>query len=134
MKLFLFLGLLFFALVTVCAQYISHNGQVLLNHAYLNLSQVGNTTSRSVRCRTNYFSCCTVVDREQGGWYLPSGLISSDSMSTPDIYVEHKNQEVCLSRKNNVNRPSGIYRCDIPTSTSVMQSLYLGLYYGSGGC
>ena len=129
-----FLGLLFIALVTVCAQYISHNRHDLLNHTYLNLSQVGNTTSRSVSCWTNYLSCCMVFHREQGGWYLPSGLIFWGSISTPDIYVEHGYQEVRLIRKNNANRPSGIYRCDIPTSTSVMQSLYLGLYYDSGGC
>ena len=50
-------------------------------------------------------------------------------------------QTVDLRRRNGATSAVGIYRCDIPTiavhddddDNSVRETVYVGLYYGSGG-
>ena len=56
------------------------------------------------------------------------------------VFEGRGSQEVYLHRNTNANSPTGIYRCDIPTNAvhggtdiSVRDTVYVGLYTGSGG-
>ena len=114
----------------------------LPNHAYVNLSLVGEHGSNSMRCHTDLSTCCGESQGiHRGDWIPPDseeGLpLYSDASA--DIYQFQRAQRVILRRRNNANMPSGIYRCDIPTNAahddsdiSVRESVYVGLYTTEG--
>ena len=122
--------------------YVFFMGETLPNHAYVNLSLVGNddSGSDSVQCHTNLITCCSRNQGEHRGDWIPPG---SDSRlpfpGSGDIYESRVAQRVDLRHRNNADMPSGLYRCDIPTDAvhddndiSVRESVYVGLY-ASGG-
>ena len=137
--------LLVWSLVEVHSQtapYVTFMGETLPNHAYVDLSLVGNALdgSDSVQCHTDLNTCCSSVQgQDRGDWYFPSGDRLQFSNEIGDIYESRLSQAVDLRRRNNADMPSGIYRCDIPTDAahndsdiSVRESVYIGLY-ASGG-
>ena len=141
---------LLWSLVEVHSQteypYVSFMGETLPNHAYVDLSLVGDddSGSDSVLCHTDLDTCCTMAQGPHLGDWIPPGSeeklpFSSDSSESGDIREAHGAQRVDLRRRNNADMPSGIYRCDIATiaahddnDTSVRESVYVGLY-ASGG-
>ena len=147
MRIPLLLLCLLWSLVEVHSQtapYVSFMGETLHNHAYVNLSLVGNDVSGSdsVQCHTDLHTCCTSMQGgNRGDWYLPQS-----ETKLPFIYTGHDDigeireaQRVDLRHRNNADGPSGIYQCHIATNavhngndTSVRESVYVGLY-ASGG-
>ena len=121
-------------------------GETLPNHAYVDLSLVGNddSGSDSVQCHTDLDTCCSGAEHIDGtehrGDWIPPGSkgrlpFSGDSV----IYENRGTQRVDLRRRNNADIPSGIYRCDIPTNavhhdtdSSLRESVYVGLYATGG--
>ena len=125
------------------APYVSFMGETLPNHAYVNLSLVGNddSGSDSVQCHTDQGTCCRSSDgSHRGDWFAPSEMrLPFHTDTSTDIYEVRGSQRVDLRHRNNVDMPSGIYRCRIATNavhddddTSVRESVYVGLY-ASGG-
>ena len=124
--------------------YVSFMGETLPNNAYVDLSLVGNddSGSDSVQCHTDLSTCCTGVQGDHRGDWIPPGseeTLPFSSDSTADVYEAHGTQRVYLRHRNNADMPSGIYRCDIATNAvhddddpSVTESVYVGLY-ASGG-
>ena len=118
--------------------YVSFMGESLPNHAYMDLTLVGEDDS--VQCRTDLSSCCSGSQgQHRGDWYFPNGT----RLPLPgqgDIYEAREDQQVDLLRIiNNATSPSGIYRCDIPTDVfndendiSVRETVYVGLYTTGG--
>ena len=116
----------------------------LPNHAYANLSLVGEVGSHSVRCHTDLSTCCTGTEGNHRGDWIPPGsdtrLPFSNDTSAGIYQVQGPlPQRVILRRRNNADMPSGIYRCDIPTNAvhddndiSVRESVYVGLYATGG--
>ena len=153
MKSPLLLLCLLWSLVEVHSQtvpYVRFMGEILPNHAYVNLFLVGNDSSGSdsVQCHTDLDTCCncsSAQDRNgsdhRGNWIPPGSdsRLPFSSEASGDVYEFHQDQRVELRRKNNADMPSGIYRCDIPTNAvhdnndiTVRESVYVGLY-ASGG-
>ena len=136
---------LLWSLVEVHSQteypYVSFMGETLPNHAYVDLSLVGEDDSGNVQCHTDLNTCCSGSQGVHRGDWIPPGSEERLPFSGDgdDIYESRGNQRVDLRRRNNAAMPSGIYRCDIPTNaahdasdTSVTESVYVGLY-ASGG-
>ena len=139
---------LLWSLVEVHSQteypYVSFMGETLPNHAYVNLSLVGNNSSGSdsVQCHTDLDSCCTSMQGDnRGDWYSPQSETKLPFIFTghDDIGEIREAQRVDLRRRNNADGPSGIYHCHIATDavhngndTSGRESVYVGLY-ASGG-
>ena len=123
--------------------YVSFMGKTQANHAYVNISQVGNDGSGSdnVQCHTDLESCCSGAQGpHRGDWYFPDGT----RLPFPgggDIFEARVAQRLDLRRSTNANSPVGIYRCDIQTNAvhedtdiSVRdRPVYVGLYNGSEG-
>ena len=144
----LFLLCLLWSLVEVHSQpkypnvsFIGGSAIALPNHAYVNLSLVGETGTYSVRCHTDLSTCCSGSEGIHHGDWIPPGSeeglpLSSDASA--DIYQIQGPQRVILRRRNNADMPSGIYRCDIATNAvhdndnSVRESVYVGLYATGG--
>ena len=141
------LVILLWSLVEVHSQtapYVSFMGENLPNHAYVNLTLVGNDKSdpgNIVRCHTDLDSCCgSNQGVHRGDWCFPNGSILGNSSHGGDIYRTRGAMRVNLRRINNAMGPSGIYRCDIPTDAvhdgndiSVRETVYVGLYPPSDG-
>ena len=132
------------SLVEVYSQtvpYVVFMGEILPNHAYVNLSLVGNG-SDSVQCHTDLSTCCTGVQGiHRGDWFTPGSEMRVPflSESSSDIYEVRGQQRVNLRRRNNADMPSGIYHCLIPTNAvhdgidiTVRESVYVGLYATGG--
>ena len=140
----LLLLVLLWSLVEVHSQtvpYVSFMGETLPNHAFVNLSLVGNAGDDSVQCRTDLSTCCSGVQgSDRGDWYYPSGdrlLFSALNV----VYQHRIAQRVDLRRNGNADMPSGIYRCDIETNavnsdysddTTTRETVYTGLYVTGG--
>ena len=110
----------------------------------MDISQLGNNVSGSdsVQCHTDLSTCC----REQqgphrGDWFPPNG--GNNRLPFPneagDIYEQRTDQKINLLHRNNANRPTGVYRCDISTvavhdvnpqltNNSLRETVYVGLY------
>ena len=126
------------------APYVSFMGETLPNHAYVNLSLVGNdgSGSDSVQCHTDLDTCCTMTQGpHRGVWNAPGSerRLPFSTDASADIYEARGAQRVYLRRRNNADMPSGIYHCHIATNavhddddSSVRESVYVGLY-ASGG-
>ena len=113
----------------------------LPNHAYVDLSLVGEVDRYSVRCHTDLRTCCTGSHR--GDWIPPGSEMRLPFMNDTSavIYQVQKEKRVILRRRNNADMPSGIYRCDIPNiathhvnDATVRESVYVGLYATGGNC
>ena len=127
------------------APYVSFMGETLPNHAYVNLSLVGEdgSGSDSVQCHTDLGTCCTNSQGyHRGDWSAPDSEMRLPLPSqSGDIYEVRGPQRVDLRRRNNVDMPSGIYRCYITTEAvhdnndiTVRESVYVGLYASGGIC
>ena len=114
------------------------------NHAYVNLSLVGEEGSHSVRCHTDLSTCCSETQGDHRGDWIPPGSDTRLPLyndTSAGIYQIQLEQRVILRRRNNAVMPSGIYRCDIATNAvhddsdnSVRESVYVGLYATGGNC
>ena len=115
--------------------YVSFMGQTLVNHSYVDLSTVGNSSngSNSIQCHTDLSTCCSGRQGpHRGDWYFPNGTILPFS---GDMYKVRGAQRVDLCRTT-ATGPTGIYRCGIATNAvhdytdifSVRDTVYVGLY------
>ena len=137
--------ILLWSLVEVHSQtapYISFMGETLPNHAYVNLSLVGDddSGSDSVQCHTDLDTCCTPSQgQDRGDWYHPDMTVVSLPNELSDVYAVYGDKRVDL-RLRNSTAMSGIYRCDIATNAvnsedpSTRESVYVGLYASGGTC
>ena len=65
-----------------------------------------------------------------GNWFFPNGtVIPSDNQS--DIYRSRGEMVVRMHRRR--GGEEGIYRCEIPDTTNVTQSIYIGVYSANTG-
>ena len=121
---------------------VSFMSQTLANHSYVDISLVGSagSGSDSVQCITDLNTCCSDTEGpHRGDWHFPNG--TRLPISGYDIYERRGSQKVHLRRRNSATPAVGIYRCDIPTNDvhddnyifSVRDTVYVGLYTGSGG-
>ena len=111
-------------------------GQTLVNHSYVNLNTVGNS-SDGVQCHTDLSTCCSDSQGvHRGDWYFPNG---TRLLFSGDMYEARGAQRVELHRTTTTG-PTGIYRCDIATNAvhhdtdiSVRDTVYVGLYTNGEG-
>ena len=66
-----------------------------------------------------------------GNWYFPNGTRVSSSSLESDFYRSSGQMMVHLNRKR--GGVEGIYRCEIPDSMNVLQTIYIGVYSASTG-
>ena len=123
------------------APYLFFMGEALPNHSYVDLNLVGDAGdgSDSVQCRTDLTTCCSGAQGvHRGDWYFPSGgRLPFNAQNV--VYELRTAQAVDLSRNDNADTPSGIYRCDIETNAvhsddrmDTRETVYAGLYATGG--
>ena len=108
-------------------------GDVLVNNSFILRGEpvnIGEGHSDSLHCVTDNSECCS---NGQGDWYDERGRqVHQGPDGEGDLYVTRGDGVVYLNRRRGGS--SGIWRCDIPDSNGVQQSIYIYLgtpYTGS---
>ena len=84
-------------------------------------------------CMTNYTGCCqtTQTQSSSGNWFFPNGTRVSSLGNNSDMYRTRGQMVVRLHHRG--GGEEGIYRCEIPDSMHVTQSIYIGVFSISTG-
>ena len=120
--------LLVFALVAVVTSQsypqFEFRGDVLVNNSYIHRGYIGEGHSDSLHCVTDNSDCCR---NGEGNWYDERGEeVQQGPVGDSDrLYVTRGNGVVYLNRRR--GGQSGMWRCDIPDSNGVQQSIYIYL-------
>ena len=122
--------------------YVSFMNQTLSNHSYVDISQVGSVarSSGDVQCRTDLSTCCSGAEGiHRGDWYFPNGTMLTFPFGNIPL-TEVRTAQMVVIRSVDATGPTGIYRCDIPTTAvhhsseiSLRDTVYIGLYTVEGG-
>ena len=95
------------------------------------LEEIGGGTDTALLCMTNQTACCrspfTGENRPTlGNWYFPNGTRVPAKGGQRDMYRNRDHSVVRMFRRG--GGVEGIYRCDIPDSKNVTQTIYIGVY------
>ena len=104
-------------------------GNVLINNSFVFRGSIGGGQDDSLRCLTNNSECCT---NGHGNWYDERGdEVRQVSDGDSDLYVTREQKVAYLNRRGGGR--VGLWRCDIPDSNGVQQSIYIYLGNLSSG-
>ena len=99
---------------------------VLTNNSYINREGIGEDVNNSLRCVTDYSDCCAGAGSDVGNWFDRNGNeVHQGADGATDLYVTRGEGVIYLNRIT--GRVSGMWRCEIPDSGGMMQSIYIYL-------
>ena len=115
--------------------WFSLNGTTYQNNSYVTLEDIG-VGNDSLLCVTNLTACCRHPytgenGSAMGNWFFPNGTRVPSSGIMWDFQRTRGQMEVILQRTR--GGEEGIYRCEIPDSRSVIQTIYIGVYSAGSG-
>ena len=120
--------------------WFSLNGTTYQNNSCVPLEDIGENDT-ALFCMTSFTACCQAPytgenGRGLGNWYFPNATtVPSSGVSSHgthwDFYRTRGQMVVALNRIR--GGVEGIYRCEIPDSTNVPQTIYIGLYTTNTG-
>ena len=100
---------------------------ILRNNTFVFRGSIGEGQDISLHCVTDNSECCT---NGQGNWYDERGDgVHQGSDGNSDLYVTRGPGVVYLNR--GTGGSVGLWRCDVPDSNGVQQSIYI--YLGTRG-
>ena len=113
--------------------WFSLNGTTYQNNSCVALEDIGNSYEDSLLCKTNLTACCQQQDSSSplGNWFFPNGTQVPNNDGQWDFYKTRGYMVVRLNRKR--GGVEGIYRCEIPDSMNVIQTIYIGVHTASSG-
>ena len=97
----------------------------------MTLDDIGDGDETSLLCRTN------LNGSGIGNWFFPDGIrvpssgnLNTTSSKNTTVYRTRGAKVVRLNRRR--DGEEGIYRCEIPDSMNVTQTIYIGVYTSTG--
>ena len=125
--------LLLFALMVVVHCQTSYpqfefGDRVLTNNSYIHRGDIGVDVDNSLICVTDYSDCCAGVGAgsDVGNWFDRNGSeVHQGADGATDLYVTRGEGVIYLNRIT--GGAIGMWRCDIPDSGGMMQSIYIYL-------
>ena len=114
--------------------YLSLNGEIIPNHGYVEISDIGYSDSTALLCHTNR----PAFGWNSGGdWFAPDGARVGGIYYNMDVPGFGRNRDpmvVRLRRSDVETAPErGIFLCEIKDATETLQTLYVGLYNNGQG-
>ena len=117
---------------------LSFLGNPIANNSVVLITDIGDNLNSRIQCITNNPDCCAGRIR-MGMWFFPDGREVISRSSGQDIYRMRSGAEsttstrlaaVTLGHRNSsaASGPMGLYRCVIPDSSGVDQTLTVGIY------
>ena len=113
--------------------YLSLNGEVIPNHGYVEISDIGSSDTTALLCHTNRPASGA---NSGGDWFAPDGTRVGGPGSTdvPGFGRNRGPMVVRLRRSNSGSPVQGIYQCTIYEDTLISPTkYYVGLYNTGGG-
>ena len=108
--------------------WFSLNGTTYQNNSIVTLEDIGGSNEGALLCRTNLTACCKhPYGPSRGNWFLPDGSRVSSDGSLNTTFTRTRDKMV-LRLKHTGGGLDGIYRCDIPDSMNITQTIYIGVY------
>ena len=137
MKVFVtLLALLFWSLVEVHSQtvYLSLNHDIIPNHGYVVISDIGSTNDNALLCITNRPATESGSSNSGGDWFAPDGdKVGGIGSTTVPGFERNRAPMIVRLRRNSDTPEQGIYHCEVEDADLITQSLYVGLYNSDGG-
>ena len=91
------------------------------------LGDIGEGSS-ALYCLTDREQCClTEAGANRGLWRSPDGIVQANA----GLYSTKGFSSIRLSRRSSTMRPTGLYRCVIPSSSDrdrTSSTLHIGIY------
>ena len=120
--------------------YLSLNDDIIPNHGYVVISDIGSTDDTALICHTNRPATITDIggyNNSGGDWFAPNGMtvgFGGIHTSVPGFVRRRGPMMVRLLRDTATDPPSeGIYHCLVEDDTLTEQTVYVGLYNSGGG-
>ena len=118
--------------------WFSLRGTTYQNNSCVALEDIGEDDD-ALLCMTNFTACCKHPDTGENGsglgmWFFPNGTRIQSKKATSeqlDFYSTRGQRVVHLNRRR--GKVEGNYRCEIPDSMNVTQTIYIGVYTASSG-
>ena len=98
----------------------------------MTLTEIGEGRN-TLLCITNKTDCCKDTNEGDRQWYFPNNGLVRIKGSSDDFYRDRSRNVVRLNRRNNAMSPTGIFRCDIPSSVHMSNNIYIGIYQDGQG-
>ena len=112
--------------------YLSLNGEVIPNHGYVEISDIGSSDTTALLCHTNRPPPPGSAHSE-GDWFAPDGD-RVDGTDVPGFGRNRGPMVVRLRGRTSIPAPAeGIYWCTIFDDSETSQTVYVGLYNTGGG-
>ena len=102
------------------------------NNSIVTRTDIG-TGSAALLCTTTLPGCCTRFTTPQPHWYFPNGSEVVNDGGLPYYRTRSSNPGTVLLHRNPQGTTTGIFLCDIPDASGVLQSLYVGIYDSGTG-
>ena len=102
--------------------------RVLTNNSYIDRGGIGEGVDDSLRCVTDYSDCCTGSGAGSGvgNWFdIDGNEVHQGADGATDLYVTRGEGVIYLNRIT--GGAIGMWRCDIPDSGGMIQSIYIYL-------
>ena len=104
--------------------------RVIPNNSYIHYANI--TTNKTLKCVTDRANCCT--DPDVGNWTDEKGrAVQQGADGDTCLYVTRGQGEVSLNRNITCYPDAGLWRCDIPDSSGMIQSMYIYIGNDSSG-
>ena len=107
--------------------YLSLNGEVILNHGYVEMSDIGiSDDDTALVCHTNRPASGATSG---GDWFAPDRTrVGTLGLSTVPGFDRTRGPMVVRLRRNSGAPDEGIYWCDVNDAAETPQTVYVGLY------
>ena len=117
--------------------YLSLNDDIIPNHGYVMISDIGSTDNTALLCHTNRPATLGPPNKPHSGgdWFAPDETIISGN-NVPGLRRNRGPMVVRLYRNNGTGTPAeGIYDCVVDDDNIILtpQVVYVGLYNSGGG-
>ena len=119
--------------------YLSLNDDIISNHGYVVISDIGSNDDTALICHTNRPATITDIGgstNSGGDWFAPNGTtVGFGSNSIVSGFRRSRGPMIVrLLRNTGTDPPSeGIYHCLVEDDTLTEQTVYVGLYNSGGG-
>ena len=115
--------------------YLSLNDDIIPNHGYVVISDIGSTDDTALICHTNRPATLNNNAHSGGDWFAPSGMtVDFGGNDVPGFKRNRGPMMVRLLRNTATGTPSeGIYHCLVEDDMLTAHTVHVGLFNSGGG-